>query len=285
MRHYTLIASALGLTMSAGLASASDYNSELNAGLGKTTVESPLFDDQKITTTDVSGTYYFNGVNTRNHPFAEAAFLERASSITLTYSSSRWRFNDSIYFDGSYLGQGNIKADNDLASVDIDFYLANSIFYFGGSVNEEKIEVNFNVTANGETESGSFDDDQGSFWTLRAGIAPADGLLIWSEFFKDQETSDEWNLNAKYVFTWGGNAVNLEAAYDTSLNDDTLYLAADYYLDRSLSLGVLYENSENWDNNFGLRARKHFTDNFSLEASYLTSENYESYRAGLALRF
>jgi len=285
MRHYTLIASALGLTMSAGLASASDYNFELNAGLGKTTVESPLFDDQKITTTDVSGTYYFGGVNTRNHPFAEAAFLERASNITLTYSNTRWRFDDEIYLDDIYLGEGDSKVDDRITSADVELYLPNSIFYLGGGISEGKTKFRYRITEGQDTESGSFSEDSGTFWTLRAGIAPVEGLLVWSEFFEDQELSDEWNINAKYVFGWGGNAVNLEAAYEADLEQDKVFLAADYYFDRSLSLGAIYENYEDADNNFGLRARKYFTDKFALEASYLTSEDYDSYRVGVNLRF
>jgi hypothetical protein len=211
--------------------------------------------------------------------------LASASSLSLSYFDTRLKYNSEIYDRGVYLGSGSIKFDTSVNALDINYYFPNGFFYLGAGVYESKAKASYRITDGQETLSDDSIDNSGTRWTFRAGVSPVDGLLLWSEFFQNQEVSDEWNINAKYVFGWGGNAVNIEASYETDIDQDRVFLAADYYFDRSLSLGAMYENYEDADNNFGLRARKYFTDSFALEASYLTSSNYDSYRVGVNLRF
>ncbi len=293
MRYFTLLAAACSLSLTSQLSAAQNYSSELHVYGGQTSLDGP-FSDEKIRHAGIAGTYYFQGVNTRNHPLAEAAFLERASSISLSYGNSRWRFHDELYIDypngeSEYLGSGRMTNDRSLASADVDFYIPNSIFYLGGSINEEKSRIRYRVTDGSQTFSGSYTERElsGNFWTFRAGLTPVNGLLVWSEFYEDQEMSDEWNLNAKYVFDWAGNALNLEASYDYFYGDDIINLAADFYFDRSFSLGVTFsdDSGDSANDTLGIRGRKFLTERLALEASFMTSDHADTFLAGLTARF
>lgn len=288
-----LVLSALILAAIASTASANSYRGEINVGGGSSEIEYEGFSEaDKSNYGVISGTYYFNDVATRNHPLAEAAFLERSSGISFTYSRDRTRFDDALVDilpngDVEYVGDGRFTTTASFSSADVEFYIPNSIFYIGGGIGEGRFNTRYRVDTGDELISGSYSEDTGTFWSLRAGITPVDGLLVWSEFYKDQELDDEWNINAKYVMDWSGNALNLEAGYEHFYGNDSLALAADFYFDRTFSLGATYTYYDDTDANddYGLRLRKFFTDKFAVETSFVTSDVEDSYLVGATLRF
>jgi hypothetical protein len=289
----TFILSAIALAATASAASANSYRGELNVGGGSSEIEYEGFSEaDKSNYGIVSGTYYFSDVATRNHPLAEAAFLERSSGISFTYSRDRTRFEDVLVDtlpngDAEIIGEGRFTTTSTFSSADIEFYIPNSIFYIGGGIGEGTFKTRYRVTDGDELITGSYSEDTGTFWSLRAGITPVDGLLVWSEFYKDQEVDDEWNINAKYVMDLSGNALNLEASYDHFYGNDSLGLAADFYFDRTFSLGATYTyyDDTNANDDYGLRLRKFFTDKFAVETSFVTSDIEDSYLVGATLRF
>ena len=68
----------------------------------------------------VDGTYYFNPVQTRNAPLAEAAFLDRASNVNAHYA---------------YNEVGDDEVNNYGAGV--EFFVPNSDFYLSGNIGRQ----------------------------------------------------------------------------------------------------------------------------------------------------
>ena len=77
-----------------------------------------------VSTFGASGTYYFNPVQTRNAPLAEAAFLDRASNVSVggVYGDNSGTKNTSIGIAGEY-------------------YVPNSDFYLGAGVAREENKI------------------------------------------------------------------------------------------------------------------------------------------------
>ena len=229
------IASAL-LSALAVTGTANAYQAEVGASAG-------LIDPDNGSSSGsfgVDGTYYFNPVQTRNSPLAEAAFLDRASNVNAQFN---------------YDEVGDAEATK--YGVGAEYYVPNSDFYVSGNVARQDIEF-----ANG----ADFDT---TLYGAEIGYLPAPGLLIAAGlkgYDNDYDDGVDPTLRAKYVTTLSnGKAVNLEAG--AAFGDlDEFNLAADYFIDKSLSVGVDYYNNDLNDNNeFGVNARKFFNQQVSLE--------------------
>jgi hypothetical protein len=259
--------------LSAPFVLASSYQGEISASYGDSDLDvNGLSIDGKFI--GLQGKYYFSPVNTANHPLAEAAFIEKSSNVY-------------VQLDNSELKYAGEKADSYSRSIGIDFYIPNSIFYLGAGVTETKFK--------GPAGSGVSSDWE-SNWFVKAGVAPITGLLIWSEFVEDVDVSDQWNINGKYVLPLSGEqALNLEASYEKvkiGVVDYSISMAADYYIDRNLSVGAGFVNTSydsgangSADTDYFVRARNFFTDKASVELSYIDGDYERSFMIGGTLRF
>lgn len=188
----------------------------------------------------VNGTYYFNPVQTRNAPLAEAAFLDRASNVNAHYE---------------YNEVGDDEVNN--YGVGAEYYVPNSDFYVSGNVGRQDIEYK---------NSRDFDT---TTYGAEVGYLPAPGLLIAAGvkgYDNDDKDGVDPTLRAKYVTQLSnGKDINLEAG--AAFGDlDEYNLAADYFIDKSLSVGAdYYSNDLNDNSEFGVTARKFFTQQVSLE--------------------
>ncbi|MEN0039163.1 MAG: putative porin [Cellvibrio sp.] len=270
----TIIAAAGFLT--APFALSATYQSEISAAYADIDVSN---DSEEGYFVGLEGTYYFSPVDTKNHPLAEAAFIEKASNL--------------------YIGLGNFefkeagdRLDIYQRSIGVDFYIPNTMFYLGAGVNEIKSKYTWPAEGNfaGGTDSSKWD----STWFVKAGVAPVTGLLVWTEFTEDIDVSDQWNINGKYVIPLSGEqALNIEASYeksDISYAEDTITGTVDYYLDRNLSLGagfvnVSYNSDEDSTTDYFVRARNFFTDNISAELTYTDGDYESSLMLGGTIRF
>ena len=112
----------------AGLGTAHAYQAEINGSYENTDID----DSGDLDTFAISGKYYLNGVNAKNGPLAEAAFLSKASNIGLGYA--------------------NASTDDDFADLEIDtggvngeFFIPNSQFYISGSLNRAEVTLKVNL--------------------------------------------------------------------------------------------------------------------------------------------
>ncbi|OTG69485.1 putative porin [Acinetobacter sp. ANC 4470] len=215
----------------------------------------------------VNGTYYFNPVQTRNAPLAEAAFLDRASNVNA---------------HATFADRGDV--DDNTYGIGAEFYVPNSDFYVSGDISQNEVEVS--------TPLGKFDADT-TYYAAEVGYLPAPGLLIAAGvkgYDNDNEDGVDPTLRAKYVTQLSnGKDINLEAG--AAFGDlDEYNLAADYFIDKTLSIGADYYNNDLRDQSeFGINARKFFNQQVSLEGRVgfgeVGNNDYNSFGVAAKYRF
>lgn len=270
MKKLAIVSALLATLAVANVAQA--YQAEVNVGY-----ESTDFDDAdgNADAISLSGKYYLAPVNTRSAPLAEAAFLDKASSIALGYTN---------------LDSDGLEADS--LGLSGEYYIPNSQFYVSGALNR--------------TDA---DGDKGNGFAIEAGYLPMAGLLVAVGATDLSESIDPTQfaqygtltsvgsalsagedtaatLRAKYVYKVGANDVNLES--NLIIGDETAYrVAADLYLDPTLSIGASFADStfDESDSIFGVRAQKFLTPMVAVGGSYTTTDGADSFGLNLTSRF
>ncbi|MDQ2077007.1 putative porin [Marinimicrobium sp. ABcell2] len=262
---------ALGAISLPMYASAGTYQSEINARYSHSNSDFTNSDFYHL-----SGTYYFNSVDIRQGPWAEAAFLQRASSISLHYTHGDM---ENFLFDGTV----HSNVTNDTYAVSTEFYIPNSILFAGLTVSRGSYQY--------QRAANLIDDelsDEGSRTTVSGelGITPIDGLKISSFFYERQDLSESWNIGARWVTEVLGSAIALDGRYHYSDFVDMVDVGADFYINQTFSIGLTHSTTLESDrfSATGIRARKFFTENFSIDANY-TDQHGDHYSAGATLRF
>lgn len=309
-----LLAGAICFALSSH-AMAESYQFEGNANYSTTKYDSSTLDDDSIDFTSLSGVYYFSPVNTDNHPLQEAAFLEKNGAVSLSLLNSKYSYSYS--YEGSFYSVENKSEDKYSAGiVALDTYLLDGWVYIGGVAAWDETKSTYKTTTTYPTSPNlnSSATDKGkntdNTWNINLGLSPINGLLIWSEFEKDVDVSDSWNLNTKYVMEFSGSALNIQAGYGynafANFNTSTLYptnikvnfsssentkiksayVLSDYYFDQTLSLGLGVNHNDFTDNEaYMIRAKKFFTNSFSVQAAYIKDDDADNYSIGISMRF
>jgi len=250
-------------------------------------------DGGKTNSAAISGKYYFNPVQTRNAPLAEAAFLDKASSIGGGYAYSKLQDDEDF---------GDLQFN--IIGVEGEIFIPDTQFYVSGALHR----TNIKATING---LGS-ESDNGNGYEFEAGFLPVNGLLLavgvadFSESINPLKVAkygfvtnvsnaavvsgdnDDTavSLRAKYVSEVAGFYTNFEGV--TYIGDETSYrLAADLYLDQTLSVGVSFADStaDDSDSIFNIRAQKFFNPQFALGVGYTTTDGADSYGINGTFRF
>jgi hypothetical protein len=226
----------------------------------------------------LEGIRYFAPVDTTNVPFAEAAFLGKASSFSVRFARDDY---ESAYREGN----------NYQRSADVNYYVPDSMFFVGAGIRQYKTdyEYSYYYPDYGYYE-GEYESEWESTWIGRLGITPVDGLLVWSEFYEHQDLSEYWNLNAKYVKPLANNkAIGIESTFAQISAADSQYLnvVADYYFAQAFSIGagISYDDDSDDSSNLLIRSRYFLTDKISLELAYADDEYSNNWRAGGNIRF
>lgn len=210
-----------------------------------------------------NGTYYFNPVQVRNSPLAEAAFLDRASNVNANVDYANNSGNRNTQY-----GAG------------VEYYVPNSDFYVGGNVGRSEYKVS------------GFSSTKTTTYGAEVGYLPAPGLLIaaGAQGYDTKDGGDDVNptLRAKLVTTApNGHDLNLEARGVFGSGDNKQYSAgADYYIDKSFSVGADYLKNKAIDQDeWGIRARKFVDQNLSVEGRVGLGDNFDTYTIGANYRF
>lgn len=228
----------------------------------------------------LQGTQYFSPVYTRNLPLAEAAFLQKASSLSLSLANDDYEFDDQ---DG----------DSYLRGANVTYYIPNSIFFVGAGITENKLVFTHRYYGDYAYE-GIVSTDWRSHWNATLGVAPIDGLQVWSEFLEGVDVSDYWNLSAKYVKPLvGEQAISIEARYvdDRQFDIRSVVVSTDYYFNHRFSVGLvtaqfIFGSSEVDDSTpYHIRARQFITENTSVELAYFSSDYSDRWQLGGTIRF
>lgn len=255
------------------LAFASTYQSEIDLHYLENDVDDYSDEASAI---ELEGTYYFAPVDTTNVPFAEAAFLRKANSVSLRLMRQEY---ETPYSDGKNYQRG----------VDVNYFVPDTMFYMGAGIHQYKNDYSYSYydPVYGYNE-GNYESEWESTWVGRVGVTPIDGLLVWSEFYEHQDLSEYWNLNAKYVKTLANNrAIGIESSFAQSNDFDShiLDIAADYYFTQAFSIGAGVSIDDSDSANGLIRSRYFLTDKISMDISYTDGEYFDTWRAGGSIRF
>lgn len=275
------IFTAIVATSSFALASfalSETYRTEINASYGEH--ESDLYPSDNYSISLV-GAQYFSPVDTTRGPLAEAAFLQKASSFSLLLANSDYESysqNSDSYFRGA----------------SVTYFIPNSLFFIGAAVAESKLVGTYYY----DDLEYSYEDKISADWDTQVhatlGIAPIDGLQVWSEFSDDVSVSDYWNLNAKYVKPLAGErAFSVVTRYTDNIVLDvrSLNVEVDYYFTRQLSLGlgvahfVFGDSDADDDYSSRIRARQFINENASIELTYFSADYLNGWQLGTTVRF
>ena len=108
-------------------------------------------------------------------------------------------------------------------------------------------------------------------------------LLVYDE--KDGKDGADPTVRAKYVTQVGQHDVNLEA-YGAFGDLDEYKVRGDYYIDKTLSLGVDYYNNDLTDKDeFGINAKKFLNQQVSVEGRVGFGDNDNTYGVRAESRF
>ncbi len=215
------LALATAMVFSSGLALADSYQAEIGADYTDVDGGDGAF--------GIHGEFHFNPVQTRNHPLAEAAFLEQSSNV--------------------YAAADN---DFDVLTVGGEMYVPDTMFYAGARV----ARTDFN---------GS--DDTTLYATL--GLTPVDGLLVTTEFnddgydanvqakyvtalgggnyvnlegeYRDSDFDDYLSLGADFYFT---RTLSVGAAFADRFGTDEFTLRARNFFTDEVSGQVAFTDSD-----------------------------------------
>lgn len=131
-----------------------------------------------------------------------------------------------------------------------DLYFPNSRFYAGAALVRRQ-------------NNGSETRLVGTF-----GMLPLEGLLVSTSV---TDKGYDPNLRAKYVTHLGGsNFVNIEAEFAERSGDNLMSVIADFYLNRSWSIGAGY--ADNYGDELTLRTRKFFSNDLSGELIFTDTD-------------
>lgn len=240
---------------------ASDFRGELEAGYAKYNVDYDGVLSQETRTQSLAGTYYFTPVDTQNKPLAEAAFLSEHSYIRAGYTGYRasWTWADE---------QVRRVAKRHTNYIDARVYVPHTPLVLG--------------------YGDSFADDD-HFATYMLGLAPIEGLLVYTYYWREDDIKSRTNLHAEYVRQLADEqAVRINFSYTDAPNGDkNVYgVSADYYFNRYCSAG--FSLGRDGTTTYGLNTRYFINEQWSLFAQYYTQddENVASNRIyGLGVAF
>lgn len=258
MKKVLLATAIAALSISAAQA----YQVELNGGVLYNSTDIPG-GNSEITGLGVDGTYYFNPVQAKSGPLAEAAFIERASNVRAGYGYAQ---NDDF----------DVKSDS--FNVGGEFYVPNSDFYAAASLGRT------NTKLKGFKQVGV------NNYSLEVGLLPITNLLVAVGVVGvDSKGSDETDptIRAKYLTKLNNNDVNLEGNAQFGDNSDHYGISGDLYLDRTLSVGASFDlntvDNADDDYSFGVNARKFIDQNISVQAGVAVGEVGNNDNFGLTL--
>lgn len=284
---YAITMLGLFASVSANAQSSYQYeNSIIYSQLQRDTLPAEDFDGWALA---VGGVSYFQRVNTNRGPLAEAAFLGKASGVRLFYT--RTDTEESLR-DENWIEREENKTDDVLLNV--EYYIPDSIFYASLGVAAQKQSSADKIILEGRTYTVDRDKGEWDYIGIAsAGITPVTGWLIWSSFHEGQDVGDEWNIHSKYVWLLQGEqALNIELGYeefDTGVSRSNYSLSADYYVNKTLSLGVAHSEVDYDDagtiKTNQVRIKNFFSESISVQAAYIDMDKERSVLVGGSYRF
>lgn len=229
----------------------------------------------------VAAQFYFNEVDSRSHPYAEAAFLERSSSFTLSYfKQERARISSEVDEKGGYFQFNYTPQDSNLIYEGI-FGESNGDFNDDQlaeyDVNTKGIGIGTYLNSHSMIKLNYIDhrikyhiSDTSKFTTKHRGIS------LQYKMVKDLQNNQSFNINiiadsfAYSYFTVPDDFSTPENEAQTAIaTENSIEISSDYYFTPSFSLGgtfKIYKSDDVFDEgkSGGLNINAFLTPSFSI---------------------
>ncbi|WP_180108853.1 MULTISPECIES: putative porin [unclassified Acinetobacter] len=281
----TLLALGLAVITSSTFA----YDGQVDGGFTYTDWDNDIIDTDN--TFNLTGTLYFDSVQTGNGPLNEAAFLGHNSNVYAQYAFNRKESVDYIAFDESIseFGSGKDEQDTHSISAGIEYYYQQ--FYVNGEIGTSRVKYKENYKF--PSWSGSDKDDY-DVTTYRAlvGFLPVSNLLLAAGVdgvkVEDGDDDNRFAVKAKYVAPLNnGQYINLEA--DGAFGDvDSATIGADYYFDQAFSVGAAYnivdDGNEDTDY-FAIRSKYFLNPNLAIGGQVGFGDDVQAFNINATFRF
>lgn len=215
-------------------------------------------------------TTYFKKVNVGKHPLAEAAFLNRISSIAVPAGFTQLEFN---------IGN-EIQGDGPIYGAEITYAETGRPLYANASFSV--MDIDFDAPTNGELSHDGY--------SLGIGIFLRESLLLAFEYGHEETEILNFSENENQTYTvstkWvneivNGRAVNIEAnlgldQYNEGSEDGSntiIGAAGDYYFNPRISIGAgltfnTGDDADSEGNTFEIRSGIFFNPRFSINTAY-----------------
>ncbi|MCG2574687.1 porin Omp33-36 [Acinetobacter sp. ME22] len=237
-------------------------------------------ENDKNFTGDLKGTYYFKDVDASKGPLAEAAFLNKASNVSLAYHYGKYNSSE-VNFQNNTMG---VKGEAYFTTP----YTASIPLYTSASYNHTNRDYK-----NGDS------DDNGDRYALEVGAMPTDNFLLAVGYTRTNtlalDTSDVLSYGiakaygesaysdhkdfttarAKYVGAIDNTNMSIGFEAKGIFNSDrgAYSLKTDLFLNPALSVGVSFADTSNLDSGFdhvwGADVNYFVTPVISVGASYV----------------
>lgn len=248
----TAIVAGVALTISAGVQA--DYRWEVGAAAERTNIDVD-FEDGDIDKTAIGGTFYLDSVDVSKGPLAEAAFLDHASNISLSY----------VYTDADDIIE---DLDGDEYGIDGRYVTDSAGWIFEGSY--QRNEPN---NAEVDTYSLGFGKYLTDATTLVVSYAEAD--------VDEGGDTDGYRASVEHLWGWSGGGFKLAGnvgLVNVEDNDDTnIYnIAGTWYITNNLGLTFTTGYTETYNQEFlssGVIADWFVTEQIALSAKVEYAES------------
>lgn len=196
-------------------------------------------DDVEVKVMGIGGAFYFQPVNTADHPLAEAAFLERVGNVMVQTGI------------GTLEGDFQLDADVAMIGAEVEYMQPGQPLYLEAMSN--RMIVDLNSPGDGDMTMDTF--GVGAGWFIQDGfrvgvgyVYEEDDIDITAPMVLNQTKEyKRFNVNGKMVKKLSGEmAFNAEAMisyeqYDDEVDDgsnNVVSLSGDFYFNRKISAGA-----------------------------------------------
>lgn len=220
----TALVAGIGLALSA--AAQADYQWEVGSGYSAGEIETN-FGDADVDVFSAYGDYYLESVDTSKGPLGEAAFLDRASSVSANFSN------------------GEIDAD-DGGDADISGYGLDGRYVWKDS--GWLVDLGYQQDEIENEETDTFSIGGGKYILENTAL-----VLSYANVDADNAgEADVYGLDVEQLWDLQQGALKLEAGYartdyENIDDSDTFALGGTYYLNNNLGFGASYSNSDSDD--------------------------------------
>lgn len=260
---------------------------------------------------ELTGKIYFSPVENRDHPLAEAAYLQRVGSVAIAGYRQKNVYNLStvspLFFDEESVTRGG--------AIQATYMQPDKPFMFQASYQSDTTDAEdqiMNTLYEYEEESSGYGISLGYFLSdsFLLGISYGDYETTFDKapplLPENDETTETRGLYLKYVDKIAsGDAFNIESGIIYYAEDDSvdtekyrrMSLAGDYYPNQAFSIGVEYNRYEFNQSNAnvdstGVRSTYFISPMYAVslaysETDYGTSpfDDAKEYKVGLSARF